>query len=304
MDAWLDANSTTFVVVLAVASAVLLLLAIVFLALWRHARRSARRAVRERAAAQRERLELELQLAEQGSRLTMVRELHEIAVHSVSVIATQADGARYAATQDPAAAARSAAAIADAARETLGDLRRVMTVARDGEIHAEEQPGLSSVRELFGMMRDAGLGVEFSESGTSHELRHGAELAVFRILQEALANALDHGGPGTTAKVGFTWTDDGLQVLVEDDGIRAEAIRNGLDPYAEAQKQGYTIGDDLAALTQAPSGRGMTEMRERTELFGGVFEAHQVPGVGFTVQAVFPSLRYHNGVHGVPLDRL
>jgi signal transduction histidine kinase len=303
MDAWLDANSTTFVVVLAVASAVLLLLAIVFLALWRHARRSARRAVRERAAAQRERLELELQLAEQGSRLTMVRELHEIAVHSVSVIATQADGARYAATQDPAAAARSAAAIADAARETLGDLRRVMTVARDGEIDADEQPGLSSVRELVRVMRDAGLGVEFSESGTSHELRHGAELAVFRILQEALANALDHGGPGTTAKVGFTWTDDGLQVLVEDDGIRAEAIRNGLDPYAEAQKQGYTIGDDLAALTQAPSGRGMTEMRERTELFGGVFEAHQVPGVGFTVQAVFPSLRYHNGVHGVPLDR-
>jgi signal transduction histidine kinase len=303
MDAWLDANSTTFVVVLAVASAVLLLLAIVFLALWRHARRSARRAVRERAAAQRERLELELQLAEQGSRLTMVRELHEIAVHSVSVIATQADGARYAATQDPAAAARSAAAIADAARETLGDLRRVMTVARDGEIDADEQPGLSSVRELVRVMRDAGLGVEFSESGTSHELRHGAELAVFRILQEALANALDHGGPGTTAKVGFTWTDDGLQVLVEDDGIRAEAIRNGLDPYAEAQKQGYTVGDDLAALTQAPSGRGMTEMRERTELFGGVFEAHQVPGVGFTVQAVFPSLRYHNGVHGVPLDR-
>jgi len=303
MDAWLDANSTTLVVVLAAVSAVLLLLAIVFLALWRHARRSARRAVRERAAAQRERLDLELQLAEQGSRLTMVRELHEIAVHSVSVIATQADGARYAATQDPAAAARSAAAIADAARETLGDLRRVMTVARDGEIHAEEQPGLSSVRELFGMMRDAGLGVEFTESGTPHELRHGAELAVFRILQEALANALDHGGPGTTAKVGFTWTDDGLQVLVDDDGIRAEAIRNGLDPYAEAQKQGYTVGDDLAALTQAPSGRGMTEMRERTELFGGVFEAHQVPGVGFTVQAVFPSLRYHNGVHGVPLDR-
>lgn len=303
MDAWLDANSTTLVVVLAAVSAVLLLLAIVFLALWRHARRSARRAVRERAAAQRERLDLELQLAEQGSRLTMVRELHEIAVHSVSVIATQADGARYAATQDPAAAARSAAAIADAARETLGDLRRVMTVARDGEIHAKEQPGLSSVRELFGMMRDAGLGVEFTESGTPHELRHGAELAVFRILQEALANALDHGGPGTTAKVGFTWTDDGLQVLVDDDGIRAEAIRNGLDPYAEAQKQGYTVGDDLAALTQAPSGRGMTEMRERTELFGGVFEAHQVPGVGFTVQAVFPSLRYHNGVHGVPLDR-
>jgi signal transduction histidine kinase len=303
MDAWLNANATTLVVVLAAASAVLLLLGIVLLVLWLTSRRTARRAVRERAAAERDRLELELTLAEQGSRLTMVRELHEIAVHSVSVIATQAEGARYAATQDPSAASRSAAAIADAARETLADLRRVMTVARDGEAEAGSQPGLSSVRELFRVMRDAGLGVEFAESGERHELRHGAELAVFRILQEALSNALDHGGPGTTAKVTFTWTDDGLQVLVDDDGIRAAAIRAGLDPYVEAQKQSYTVDDDLAALTQAPAGRGITEMRERTELFGGVFEAHQVPGVGFTVQAVFPSIRYHNGVHGVPLDR-
>ncbi len=303
MDAWLDANATTLVVVLAAASAALLLLAVVLLALWRHSRRAARRAVRERAAAQRERLDLELQLAEQGSRLTMVRELHEIAVHSVSVIATQAEGAQYAASQDPSAATRSAAVIAAAARETLADLRRVMTVARGGEVDADEQPGLANVQELFRVMRDAGLGVDFTETGSSHELRHGAELAVYRILQEALSNSLDHGGPGTTATVAFTWTDDGLKVLVEDDGTRAAAIRNGLDPYAEAQKQGYTVDDDLAALTQAPNGRGMTEMRERTELFGGVFEAHPVPGVGFTVQAVFPSLRYHNGVHGVPLDR-
>src|SRR5690606_27479591 len=148
-------------VVLAAASAALLLLAVVLLALWRHSRRAARRAVRERAAAQRERLDLELQLAEQGSRLTMVRELHEIAVHSVSVIATQAEGAQYAASQDPSAATRSAAAIAAAARETLADLRRVMTVARGGEVDTDEQPGLANVQELFRVMRDAGLGVDF-----------------------------------------------------------------------------------------------------------------------------------------------
>lgn len=302
MDAWLDGNTETLVIVLAVVVAVLLLLAIVFLALWRHSRRVARGAVRERAEVERERFELELQLAEQSSRLTMVRELHEIAVHAVSVIASQAEGARYAATQDPSAAARSAETIADAARATLADLRRVVTASRDEE-DADARPGLSSVRELCRVMRDAGLGVEFSESGDPHELRQGAELAVFRIVQEALANALEHGGPGTTATVAFTWTDDGLQVLVEDDGIRATAIREGLDPYAEATKQGYTIGDDMAALTQTPSGRGMTEMRERAELFGGVFSANRVPGVGFTVQAVFPSLRYQNGVQSVPLDR-
>ncbi|TPX03031.1 ATP-binding protein, partial [Schumannella luteola] len=271
------------------------------LALWRASRGRARAAVRQRAEAERDRIDLELTLAEQGSRLRMIRELHEIAVHSVSVIITQADGARYAATQDPSVAGRSAAVIADAARETLADLRRVMTVVRDGEAEAGPQPGLSSVRELFKIMRDAGLEVEFAESGESHELRPGAELAIFRILQEALSNALAHGGPGTTAKVTFSWTDDGLQLLVDDDGIRAEALRGGLDPYAEAQKHSYTLDDDLAALTQAPSGRGITEMRERAELYGGVFSAHTVPGVGFTVQAVFPSIRHHNGVHGVPL---
>ena len=303
MDAWLGVDATTVVVVLAAASGVLLLLAIVLLVLWLRSRHAARRAVRERAAAERERLDLEVTVAEQGSRLTMVRELHEIAVHAVSGIVTQAEGASYAATQDPSAAARSATAIAETARDTLADLRRVVTVARDGEAEAAAQPDLSSVRELFRVMRDAGLRLEFAETGDRHELRQGAELAIFRILQEALDNALEHGGAGTTATVTFTWTDDGLKVLVEDDGTRATAIRNGLDPYAEAQKQGYTVGDDLAALTQAPAGRGITEMRERTELFGGVFEAHAVPGVGFTVQAVFPAIRYHNGVHGVPLDR-
>lgn len=301
MDAWLEANETTLVMVLAVASAVLLVLALVFLALWLRSRRTVRSAVRARAAAERERIELELTLAEQGSRLRMTRELHDIAVHSVSGIITQADGARYAATQDPSAAARSAAVIADAARDTLADLRRAATVARAGEEEPAPQLGLAGVEELFGAMRDSGLEVEFRENGDRHELRDGAELAIFRILQEALANALDHGGPGTHATVTMTWTDDGLQLLVDDDGTRARAIRAGLDPYEEAQRAGYTVGDDLAALTRTPSGRGITEMRERAELFGGVFEAHDVAGVGFTVQAVFPAIRHHNGVHGVPL---
>jgi signal transduction histidine kinase len=302
VDAWLEGNSMSIIVVLAAIAAGLLLLALVLLLLWRRSRRVARAAVRSRAEVERDRLELELQLAEQTGRLTMVRELHEVAVHAVSVIATQAEGARYASTQDPTAATRSVAAIADSARESLADLRRVVTAARD-DASVDEQSELISVPELCRVMRDAGLGVELTESGEAHELRQGAELAVFRILQEALSNSLEHGGPGTTANVSFTWTDDGLQLRVDDDGIRAAAIRDGLDPYEEAQRQGYTIEDDAAALTQTPSGRGMTVMRERAELFDGVFEARRVPGVGFSVQAVFPSLRHHSGVSGAPLDQ-
>ncbi|MDP9026494.1 MAG: histidine kinase [Actinomycetota bacterium] len=302
MNAWLQDNSIVVALALGIASVVLLILAIILLLLWLTARRAERAATSDRVERERDRIDLELSLAEQTSRLRIIRELHELAVHSVSVIISQADGARYAATADPDVATRSASAIAEAARSTLADLRRVMTVVRDGEADAAPQPSLSSARELFKVMRDAGLEVEFVETGGRLDLKQGAELAVYRILQEALSNALAHGGPGTSARVSFKWTDQGLEVLVDDDGFRAEAIRNGLDPNLEAQQRSYSQEDDLAALTQAPIGRGITEMRERTELFGGVFSAHTVPGVGFSVAAIFPALKYHNGVHGVKLD--
>ncbi len=302
MNAWLQDNSIVVTLALGIATVVLLILVIVLLVLWRLARRAERAASAGRVERERDRIDLELSLAEQTSRLRIIRELHELAVHSVSVIISQADGARYAATADPDVATRSASAIAEAARATLADLRRVMTVVRDGEADAAPQPSLSSARELFKVMRDAGLDVEFVENGARLDLKQGAELAVYRILQEALSNALAHGGAGTSARVGFKWTDQGLEVLVDDDGFRAEAVRNGLDPNLEAQQRSYSQDDDLAALTQTPVGRGITEMRERTELFGGVFSARTVPGVGFSVAAIFPALKYHNGVHGVKLD--
>lgn len=301
MNAWIQENSIVLVIALGIVAVLLLAVALVLVVMWRLARRSERAANVERVELERDRIDLELSLAEQAGRLRIIRELHELAVHSVSVIISQADGARYAATKDPDVASRSAGAIAEAARATLADLRRVMTVVQAGEADAAPQPSLSSARELFKVMRDAGLGVEFQESGTRLDLKQGAELSVYRILQEALSNALAHGGEGTTARVTFKWTDQGLEVLVDDDGIRAEAVRNGLDPNLEAQQRSYSAEDDLAALTQAPTGRGITEMRERTELFGGVFTAGTVPGVGFSVSAIFPALKYHNGVHGVKL---
>jgi signal transduction histidine kinase len=302
VNAWLQENSLALMIVMGIVAVLLLIVALVLLVLWRRARRAERAAAAERVELERDRIDLELSLAEQTGRLRIIRELHELAVHSVSVIISQADGARYAATSDPDVATRSAGAIAEAARSTLADLRRVMTVVRAGEADAAPQPSLSSARELFKVMRDAGLEVEFQESGTRLDLKQGAELAVYRILQEALGNTLTHGGAGTNARVIFKWTEQGLEVLVDDDGIRAEAVRNGLDPNVEAQQRSYSADDDLAALTQAPVGRGITEMRERTELFGGVFTARTVPGVGFSVSAIFPALRYHNGVHGVKLS--
>lgn len=289
------------VVALAALSGALIVVALVLLVLWRRARRRALTVEFDRAAADRDRLDLELTLAEQTSRLRIVRELHELVVHSISVLISHADGARYAAAQDPAVAARSAAVIADTARSTLADLRRVMALSREGEAAAGPQPRLATVRDLFKVMRDAGLAVEFRENGDRLDLKQGAELAVYRILQEALANALAHGGEGTEALVTFTWTADGLEVVVADDGARAAARREGRDPDEVARERLTSQDDDLAALTNAPFGRGLTEMRERAELYGGMLTATVSPGVGFTVKAIFPAVRDHNGIEGVRL---
>lgn len=289
MNEWLRGNSALVLVMLGVAGAVVALAALLFLVLWLVARRAHRRALRERVEADRDRLDFELLAAEQTSRLRIVRELQEIIVHSLTVVVGQAEGARYAAAQDPAVAARTSARIEETARTALGDLRRVMDVARDGEAEAGPQPGLASLRDLFAVMRDAGLRVVFEERGERLPLKQGAELSIYRILQEALGNALAHGGVGTEARVAFAWTDQGLELLVDDDGARhASSPRYGQD-------------EDLAALTGEPVGRGITEMRERTGIYGGVFRAYAVPGIGFSVSAVFPALAHHNGVHGVKL---
>jgi signal transduction histidine kinase len=232
----------------------------------------------------------------------MVGELGEVAVSSISAIVRQADGARYAAESDPGAAVRSAASIAEAARATLDDLRRVTDIVRHGEADAGAQPGIKTARELFRVMREAGLEIRFEETGERFELKSGAELAIYRILQESLSNALKYGGEGTQVRVSFTWRDESLQVLVDDDGVRARARREGLDPNELSRDRTTAIEEDLNALTGVVTGPGISEMRERVELFGGVFNAYPVPGVGFSVAAVFPSLRYDNGIHGVNLD--
>jgi signal transduction histidine kinase len=190
-------------------------------------------------------------------------------------------------------ASRAAEAIADSARAVLSDIRRVVNVSRDGAQEVANLPSLVSIHDLFGAMNESGITVKFEESGTPFSITPSAELAIFRILQESLNNTRAHGGPGTTVKVGMSWSGQGLHVRVDDDGIRAR--RRFMSP----DDAGYTIEDDQAALVEILSGRGMKEMQTRTETFGGVFSAHRVPGVGFSVSAAFPTLKFHNGVHGV-----
>lgn len=292
MDAILGESASQTTVVLAFAAAALLVLTLILLILWLQSSRGRRREKSVRADSERARLDLESLLAEQTARLRMVRELNEVVLSSVTGIAQQAEGARYAGESDPGAVVRSATNIASAARATLDDLRRVSDIVKHGEADAGAQPGIKTARELLRVMREAGLEIRFEETGTRLALGQGAELAIYRILQEALSNALKYGGEGTSVTVAFRWSDQGVRVLVDDDGIRAASRRDGDDPNAVARAGGYSVADDAAALTTTPSGPGITEMRERAELFGGVFHAETVPGVGFSVAATFPALRH------------
>lgn len=303
MNTWIAENSMVLIIALAAAAAILFLAALTLLVLWIVARRGRARETSRRIRFERESIDVGLSLAEQNGRLRIIRELHEVSVHDMSVIIGQADGARYAGEADPTAAVRAAAVIADVARRTLADLRRVMTVVREGELDTEVHPALKSTRSLLKVMTEAGLRITFEETGERYDLNPGAELAVYRILQESLDNALKHGGEGTQVTVVFTWTDDGFQMRVDDDGVRNELRRSGLNPNDASQHRPGEIDDDLLALTGFIGGAGITEMRERTELFGGVFTSTVNAGVGFSIAASFPTLRYHNGVHGVNLDQ-
>lgn len=298
MDVYIAQNAG---LVASAGVALLVILALVVVA-WLVAAAGRRRATRARIEAERARIDLELSLAEQNGRLRMIRELHEVTVHDVSLIISQADGAQYAGESDPGAAVRAASTIAEAARNTLADLRRVMSVVGEGEAAIDGQPELGSASDILRVMREAGLSIDFAESGDKFSIKPGAEVAIYRILQIALGNALDHGGPGTEVAVSFTWSGESFQLRVDDDGARNRVRSSGGDPNRESRGRAYNLDEDLQALTGAVSGPGITEMRERAELFGGVLSAVPQPGVGFSVTAAFPNLRYHNGVHGVNLD--
>lgn len=281
----------------------LLVLVVVLLALWigtLRRLRSERRAAADRAQ---QAARLQVSVADQSGRLRIIRELHDVAVHRVAAMIAQADGARYAGATDPTAAVRAAQAIAETGRATLADLRRVMTLVRESEAEAAPQPRLTSTRELFATMRDAGLQVSVEEHGEPYDLNSGAELAIYRILQEALSNSLKYGGDGTQVRVAFTWTAGGIAVQVDDDGFRNAVRLRGLSSEDAAAELAYGVEEDLRSLTQQLTGPGIQEMRARTELFGGTLTVAETPGVGFAISATFPSIRFHNGIHGVDLTR-
>jgi len=297
MASWLASPET--VVTVGIIALVGVTSSVVFGLLWWKDRASQKRDDGVFADAEHERIDQELQIAEMADKFRLISEVHDAAAASLTRMISRAEGASFAATADPEAASRSASAIADEARVVLGDLRRVVNVSRaEGEEDSEPTPSLSVVQDLFRAMDKSGVVVKFEETGEAFPVGSSAELAIYRILQEALNNSRGHGGPGTTVKVSMTWSAQGMHLRIDDDGIRAH---NRILEEA-GEQTGYGVAEHQRALIDILDGRGMKDMKARTEAFGGVFSAHRIPGVGFNISAAFPTLRYHNGVHGVDLS--
>ncbi|MGA7204707.1 MAG: histidine kinase [Specibacter sp.] len=246
--------------------------------------------LREQALEDRaHRLEIEAQherqLAASDERAHIAREMHDIVAHSLSVIITQADGARYAAVANPEIAPATLHTIADTGRSSLQEMRRLLGVLRgDAEASTRPLPGLADLDELLLGIRAAGLSVSNEVTGEARRmLPAGAELTAYRVVQEGLTNVMKHAGPNVHASVLLRWTARGLEVSVTDNGRGASASFADTGPIPE-----YDAGSSPVPELAAGGGNGLRGMAERTKLYDGTLDARPLAGGGFGITAFIP----------------
>ena len=251
----------------------------------RRARREAIDALRDKTRRLEVERDQEAQIATAAERARIAREMHDIVAHSLSVIIAQADGGRYAAEQDAAAAERSLTTIAETGRAALADMRRLLGVLRPAEPASGErspgatrppaatrdpgiadltpQPHVGDVADLVAHVRASGVRASLVRMGTPRPLPPGTGLTVYRICQESLTNVLKHAGPEPTTTVLLQWTPASLVLEVTDDGRGAAAESDG-------------------------AGQGVLGMRERAAMLGGTLTVGPRPGGGYRVRAEIP----------------
>jgi signal transduction histidine kinase len=246
----------------------LLFIALIVGGAWLAGRAMRHRRERERAL---ERLTVDLErereekarAAVAEERVRIARELHDVVAHAISVIVLQARGARRSFATDPEETREALDMIEATGSEALAEMRRLLGMLRsdDEEIALAPQPSLRHLDTLAAQVREAGLPVDLSVEGEPIELPPGVDLSAYRIVQEALTNALRHAGPAT-ARVVVRYRENDLELEIADTGLGS----------------GASDGD----------GHGLAGMRERVSLYGGKIEAGPGDEGGFAVRARLP----------------
>ncbi|WP_329021598.1 histidine kinase [Streptomyces sp. NBC_00690] len=253
LDRWAPTNTSQ----LLFAAAVLMLLATTYLV---------RKDAKEEVAAQQTVTAVERDrrtLLEE--RTTIARELHDVVAHHMSVVAIQAEAAPYRVENPPPELEQAFATIRENAVAALTELRRILGVVRAEDYEAPDapQPVLADLGQLLGNVSEAGLRTDKTITGAVRELPPGVELSAFRIIQEALSNALRHA-PGSTAKVEVSYVLGGL-------GLR----------IVNTAPQGLVKPSPGA-------GHGITGMRERVTMLQGEMTAEPTEDGGYEVTAFIP----------------
>lgn len=241
----------------------------------------------DRLVYEEKQLKLSVELAEQSKRFEIARDINEDIVQKITAVITNAEGGIYAAKSSPEAGARALEKVLDSARAAHSELRRLFDMINRGTAASSAPPTLKDLETLAIGMRETGLDVAVSYFGTPFDLDQSAELAVYRIIFEALQNVKQHNPKGTKASVEISWLENGLQVMIKDNGVEVER-RSVLGPNGIPMP--YDAQDDLDTLLEKVTGPGLTAMRERAESFGGSLEVQRVVGIGFTVSAMFPAI--------------
>ncbi len=277
--AWLAISlgvaAVTASVVLVTGTASDLAFAAIFLQVlpWAAGRIVRERGIRERVNRERaERVDAEREqhalAAVWGERARIARELHDVITHSVSVMVIQAGGARMVMDTEPKRAEASLLAVERAGREALAEMRRLVGLLDDGSQPRAPQPGLADMANLIAQTRSAGLPTSLRVDGQAVAIAPALELCAYRIVQEALTNAIKHAGPAH-ADVRVRWTRHALELEIHDNGTGPPSVN----------------GD--------PHGHGIVGMRERAAMHGGTVEAGAHPSGGFCVEARLPLTSEH-----------
>jgi signal transduction histidine kinase len=185
--------------------------------------------------------------------------------HNVSVMVVQAGAARQVVTLAPEQAREALLAVEASGREALAELRHLLGLLRadGGEPALDPQPGVEHLAALVRRVSEAGLPVTLRIVWAPHPLPPGLSLAAYRIVQEALTNALKHAGPARTEVV-LAYCESAVRIDVLDEG-------SGVTGHPDALP-----------------GRGLVGMRERVALYDGAPEASPRPGRGYAVHARLP----------------
>jgi len=259
-------------------------------------------------------------------RTRIARDMHDVVAHSLAVVIAQADGARYARASDAGAVDTALLTIAATARSALGDVRVLLAQLRaDGPVGP--QPGLVDLETLYAQLRASGLRLRVQQAGAPGDLPAGQQLAIYRIVQEALTNALRHGDRSADVRVRLAWTPDAVELGIRND-LPAPAVdkrylpaeaSSASDVDGDARTSEFEAGQEARTITRPTllghravasrasgtghgpwrdrhtgdplvhpaAGHGLAGMRERALLAGGTFTT-SASGGRFSVSVTLP----------------